>query len=362
MKHKIPVALIAILLCLLIAASIGVAASLGVFDQFAQLEGDTYLDAVDEVAMDYTDQSVHIEAENGFPEATFSLSQAHYDGQTLLASYVLDGPWIPAKFLDPDDALAEDSDFFSEASWSNQAPYFDYALSPEDIAMIDQRLAEEGRVYFEIWGQMVGDTEVYAGDVRIDALRCNLMRTPEGSVLGYTEFRYPLPEAVQDQAALQLDYTLYRGVTQCYQDETGFYERQVTEMAQTLTLPVTIEKSAQSKGVLHGFRDFADYSVSALAHISDIDVKVGITLTASPEKIHELTERLEQTGRLGYELYVDGTLCEATDRMAAFDTDHILFKTGHPLPETFTDFQLIPFFSLSDAPDDASITLSIAAQ
>ncbi len=357
-KKKMPVVLIALAIALLIAVSAAVAASFGVFDYFAKFEGDDYLRAVDQAARTYTDQAVPIAAENGFPAALFTLDQAHYDGRTLFCAYALATPWSTVTFLNPDDASAPGNDIVSEQYRSDTMPYFDYSISPADIEKIQQSIDEGGRVYFESWGQMVDDTRVYTDRCEIGARRMNLQRLPDGTVIGYTEFQYPLPEDARNLDRLELEYVFHRGVTQCYYDETGFYEKTMPEHAATIRLPVTVQKSAQSGGAWRGSGDFGAYTVTAFLHISEFDAKADILVHASKDTIERILA-WQSSFSDEYDLYTDDGFQEPLGTAAYVDLDAgtLRFTATYALPARGGEYRLVPQFALTGDRNNEAIFL-----
>ncbi len=336
----------ALVIVLIFAIGIGVAANLDVFREFAKFEGDEYLYLIDQSAKSYSDLSVDVPGEGVYPKATFTVNQAHYDGQNLFIAYTLSAPWIPVNFMDPDDALAEGNDITAEQYRINGMPYFDYSASPQDIELMHQKIAEDGRAYFEVRAQMIEDVAVYCGDTKIDALRCNLQRQEDGTTVGYIEFRFPLPEEAQNKEELRLEFLMHRGATQFYQDEAGCYEKGLDGLP-VIKLPVTIRKNAQSGVPLQGTCALEDFTVSATMVASDVDVKVDVVMLPGVKTLDELAATISG-GRFGYDLYAGDEKCTLLAGMSVYvGADAVNFKMTFKAPETPADFRLVPSIGLS---------------
>lgn len=269
-KKKISAALVLVIILLVMAISFAIAASVGIFDQFAKLEGDPYLNTMEQIAAPYADQPVAIAAYGNYTASAFRLNQAYYDGQSLVISYTLSEQWIPVHFMDPAEAWADGNDIVSEAYQEESKPYYDYVFSPEDIARMEQRLVTEGKVYLKGWSQSVDDIHVAANGVEISASRLNLSHMPDGTTIGYIEFDFPLPEEIREQEVLDLEFRLNRGGVEIYQDESGVFHKDIPYNGPAVTMPVTIQKNAEHQGALCGFEAFEEYTVSAFLYVSDI--------------------------------------------------------------------------------------------
>lgn len=345
---RLSFALVLAVTSLLLAVGVAVATSLGVFDRFAKLEGSPHLDAIHGIARPYTNQTVPIKAENGFPESTFTLNQAHYDGQSLSGAYTLSSPWVPVVFLNPDDAVANGNGIRSEQYRTELKPQYDYTLSPQDMAMIEQKLAQEGKVYFEARYQLINDTTVLAGQTAISGYRCNLLRDADGTITGYIEFGYPLPKAIQNQGKLSLDFMLNRGGFRYYQDETGMYEMRLDGLSSTVNVPVVIEKSARSNGVFRAYGKFQDHSVSAILHVSEIDIKVNLSISVSQTSTVQIDDKYLRG--LAYDLYAGSEMCQERDRTTFVDGNNLIVNITYALPDNPAGFRLVSPYGLSGEP------------
>lgn len=358
MKKKISFILVILIVSILLAVGIAVAASRGVFAQFAQFEGDEYLNSLDQFAKEYDNQTVHIKADQQFPEVTFTLNQAHYDGQLLFSAYTLTAPWIPVTFMDPADAFLDGNDIRSEQYHMEQMPFYDYVISPDDLDLIQQKIATEGKIYFEASYQTVQDSYVFSNDIKIEGNRSNLQRMPNGTTIGYSEFKFPLPREVQDQAVLNLDYIFHYGSFQFYMDETGVYEKRLESSA--IQMPVTIEKSAESDYVQRGYKESDGYSISAMMHVSDFAIKVDVLIRGTEEKIVELDKQLEQSRLHGnglFSLFAGDEKCKSMDGSGYNDGTSIDLRMTFERPSNLSDFRVVLFEKANDPQADGTIPM-----
>lgn len=339
MKTKTSMALALSILAVL-GIGIAVAASVNVFDLFARYEGNEYLAKLDQAAQSYEDQVVEIPPEGPYPAAKFMVNQAYYDGKSLVIAYTLSEQWIPVRFLNPEDALSENNDLVSEKHLDMPKPYLDYILSPQDLKLIEGRLAAGGKVYVEGWSQSINDTYVMAGDVRIGAEQLNLSHMPDGTTVGYIEFDDPLPQEVQDQEELSIEFLFSRGWLQLYEDETGFYYKGASDGQ--VNLPVTIRRNARSPEMLYGDVDFDDYHVTATASISDIEIKVHLILSASAERIREFAEKSRW---LGYDLYAGDEKCAFIGQNDYHDENSVTLDISYMLPGNPENLRLVPQYA-----------------
>lgn len=354
-KMKFSIALVLLMVALMLIG-IGIAANVNIFDVFARFEGDGYLARLNEAAQPYENQVVEIPADGPYPAAKFILNQAYYDGQSLIIAYTLSEQWIPLQFMNPQDALTEHNDLVSERYLDMPKSFFDYVISPQDIALMDEKLAVEGSMFAQGWSQSIHDSYVMAGDVRIDASRVNLSHLPDGTTIGYIEFAYPLPEQIQNQDELSIAFFFSRGAAQYYEDETGFYIKGIPNDAVNVNLPVTIKRNAHNSKTLYGYEHFGDYHVTAMAAVSDVEIKIHITISASAEIIQELAERYSL---LGYHLYVGDEKYTSTNQVSYPNTDNITIDLLFEPPENPTDkdFRLVPCNNLPKPQIDDVIPL-----
>lgn len=340
LKRKVPLIAICLLMAML-AIGVAVAATMGVFGRFAQQEGDRQLQSLDTYAQDYSDQTVNIAEDGAFPAASFSLDQAYYDGSALYVAYVLSTPWMPATFLSAADVL---QDMFAAQNERPGTPYFDYILSPEDIAQIEATFKKEGCVYFEAQYQNIGDVEVIANGTVVEGTRCNLLRQPDGSHIGYAEYAFPLPEAVQNQDVLELVFILNRGGFQYYQDETGAYMRDLVEYESHIELPITVQRGASTK-MYASYDAFDAYTVQATLSVSALGINTNITVLDSTGDEGMNDGSINVALPYAYQLYAGDIPCELLSSAGIYhNSNHLELTAIYALPDDDAVLTLVPSF------------------
>ncbi|NLO86277.1 MAG: hypothetical protein GX096_12795 [Clostridiales bacterium] len=347
---KISVGLVLVIIAIL-SIGFAVAASTNLFEFFIKVDGNDYLNQVDHAAQFYDSQTIAIPQDGHYSAAEFTVNQTYYDGQTLIVAYELSEEWIPSEFPTPSNALAEYGDFVTERYLDMPRPFLDYNLSAEDINAFDQKLEQDGAVLLECWGQWIDDNTIMCGETEISASQMNSVHTPEGTTMGYIIFDFPLPQEVQDQEALSVEFTLHRSKSIMYQDESGFYSKGISHYS--VKIPLTIRKNANPPETLTGVAALEDGYITVLATMSGFEIKATITITASPERLRELSR-----GTLSYDLYAGDEKCNSGDAVSTHEETSILTEKAFEKPDDTENLTLVISHQVSDRIESVAIPLS----
>lgn len=353
-KKKISVGLLFVIIAIF-CTGVAIAANTNLFEYFAKINGGDYLNKANQAAKFYDAQTITIPQDGHFSEAAFSVDQSYYDGQTLIIAYTLSKKWIPSQFLTEDEALAAHGDWVSEAYLDMPKPRLDDILSPEDVSLFEQKRKQDGAVQLACFTQSVDDY-VMLGETAIDASGANIVRMPDGTTMGYIIFTSPLPKEAQDQEALSLAFVFNRHSFALYEDESGFYDKHIS--GSSTQIPLTIRRNASPAEKLTGFVELGDGCITALATLSDIELKADITISASAETIQAILAQIPSGGQ-AYALYAGSEKCASPSggEQYAGETS-ITISMSMPLPEDTNNLTLVPTYTTAETASAYTIALT----
>jgi hypothetical protein len=352
MKKKFSVGLIVAFIVLLLALGVAIAAGLGVFGQLAKHGLDPRLPALESFSKTYVEQITIDPAGEFFPQVQFTMTQAHYDGQSLFVAYSLSDPTTTLEFLNPETA----GDIQWEDTYQTDEIFTDWemSLSSKDFETLQRKQREDGKVLMAVYAQFLGDGVVLPDDTYINPRSSDIQSLEDGSRVGYTEFEFPLPEAAQNQDSLTVDFRLYRRSYLYYEDATtkSFLHDYVGPW-ESVILPVTIHRNSENR-TLAGDATFGEYSASATLTISAVDVK-GECVVNAPKAWLTAWDSWNFDGDylVDYHLYADGTLCQGRLGGVGTQDGKLTFMLQFDLSKGFSELRLRPQYSQSgDRPDE----------
>lgn len=333
----------------LLIIGVAIAASLGVFGQFSNQENDERLESIEKASATLPLERYIIDSANGFPESEFTICQHYYDGQSLYLSYTLTDSTLPVTFLDTSEAtdIIWDS---SPNEYGDGVAYFDDVLSATDIEMIGKKLDEEGTVLFEAKNQAVGSATVVNGPV-LQLNRMNLRKLPDGTLIGYMEFTYPLPTEAQDKDKLDLMVTLTRSSFQYYQDDTGGYSRNLADQQQQIELICSILPTSTAQSY-RGEIISSEYAVDIALSLSDVDIKADIVVNASADwvkgwKDSFYRDQITDDIIIGFNLYANDVICNTFGSNLWTDKNMLRMSAAYKYPEKVEKLEIVPVYNLS---------------
>lgn len=352
-KKKISVGLLFLIIAIL-SIGLAVAASTNLFELFAKVNGSNYLLKVDHATQFYDSQTITIPQDDHFSQAEFTVNQSYYDGQTLIIAYTLSEEWIPSRFPIPSKAFSEYGDLVSEGYLDMPKPQLGDILSAEDISAFNQKCKQDGEVLLEGWSQSIDYYSIKSGESEFDASGSNIVHMPDGTTIGYAIFAYPLPQEVQDQDAVSVEFTFRRDSFVLYENESGFYSKDIS--SDHVQIPLTIPKNAKAVEKLTGSLELEDGCITALVTISAVDIKAIITISASAEAIEALSSIPPEN--FGYDLYAGDEKCTSPDAQWYVNETSITTNMSFRLPEDTENLTLVPSYTTSETEDAQTLPLS----
>ena len=175
-------------------------------------------------------------------------------------------------------------------------------------------------------------------------LAFHIIHMPEGTTMGYILFDFPLPQEVQDQDALSVEFTLNRSNSIMYQDESGFYSKGISNYS--VKIPLSIRKNAKTAEALTGIAALEDGYIAVLATISDVEIRTTVTITASQERIEELSTRYRET--ISYDLYAGGEKCSGSVHASIYEDTSITTEMSFRLPKGIENLTLVPSYTSAE--------------
>jgi hypothetical protein len=272
MKRKLSLGILLALLLLVLALGVSLAVGLGVFGQFADEHQDARLQNLENYSETYEEETRVEGAGEHFPEVQFTLTQAHYDGQSLYVAYKLSGASVPLIYLDPQGAADVAWDFTPEDGMFTD---WEAAVSLDEYKKLKNTLAKEGRVFLEVYDQGLGDGASLADGTYINPSRSDGQMQADGTWVGYTEFEFPLPVAAQNQESLTLKFSLLRSSRLYYEDSDGGTYYQLGDRIEPVTLTAVVRRNGENQ-TLKGQGRFETYTADITATLSNVDIKVEI--------------------------------------------------------------------------------------
>lgn len=288
--------LILVLACLCLLGSVAVAAKLGLFATFA---GDLMSemsaarlrvldDAAEDIAVNVTLTSPHENASGAENPSdaqemvahlagrtyVLTVDQAYCDGQKLYFSYTIktDALWLRHGEGRP-TGIGEWDDFVPGVRFGDVWGFRD----PDETAKIAGWLNEYDASYVIRETVCLGDGASMNGEV-LNVYDSNSEWVDENTLTGFQEVG--LPDGYETGDELNVQLTVLYGVAVYYQDETGVYDKYLTQSENRgiLTANVTLPVNGSVKE-LFGRLETDGYTAEAKLYMSDVDIHGTVTLS-----------------------------------------------------------------------------------
>ncbi len=352
-KRKFSIGVALALICVLMMG-VAVAAGLGLFERLTGADEDVRLGDLgvvsDTVSAEFvTDEGVHI-----------TIDQAYYDGTRVFLSYRLTGP---VHELETGEGAPE----VDEWDWEQPGVFYGRDVSHPETSYGDamrQHLTGESPAWARVKTTGTLDGVDLADGSYCDIIGGTCYEQADGSIIGWKECTVP-PEAAGDEITVRLG--VYRNDTLYYQDETGFYTKNMAENRKRYYYDFPVRKDTTVQA-LSGAASGEDWNATAAFTLSKIDLRGEVTV-ACPQAWNDLWwydndsgEASEADSILEWVLYLDGAPMEGynldgstggvTNGQMTYGVCYSIYgKTGA--------FKLVPIFRLSGAKPELGIDLQL---
>ena len=306
-KKKVPVALVAALVLLLVA-SIAYATGIGktifseLIDAFQGANGQKF-----EVADELSNNDETVFALTVAPEMTLTFKQSYYDGAQLVVGYALDGT-PPAVNFDFDPSgymdLAEITSPYNACAGDVTAQF----PSEEDAETFNANYERDGRA-----GALIPRVYVTGGTVDGEDLSRRWTEVEDG-----TSYYYPtLPDTALDRDSLEITYEVGVQYDYIYRDGKNAYLVTLWDMYKTENVTLTVPRTTDATRSYAGTYSDDRYSGTATMYASPLSNRVSVHLDVPKDWLPgwKEAEKLAANGYdvpVGYVLVVDGVVCEGT--------------------------------------------------
>lgn len=363
MKRKVSLALVMALTFALALAGVTLAASLGVFGQFAQDENKQQrMETLDSKAETY-DTTVEVtpeveirpakEAENDYElllayqkerAFTFTLNQAHTAGSSLFVSYTLEG--IAPNLTKGEGLPTGPFDWIQEeGQWSDENQLWNNPELQDEAG--NWLNAKDGR-YIKMDSAGMGDGANLLDGTVLDILDGDTQRLDDNTLQGYMECA--LPEGLEGDTLTFQVYLIY-GSMVVYQDQEGYRTAYVSlpDKKNIQYIPLTISRTGTTVSKT-GSLNTDVYSVTAQVFISDIDLQG----TAKMEVPQSWTAPWKMLGDgsgqtdyiMDYKLYIGDTpQNNQNGGVLVVDDTHLEISLRYNLPKEGDVLRLVPVYS-----------------
>ena len=349
----------------LLGISAAIAASLGVFERFAQQAHDRQrMQQLGHAATDYQNKiEIPGDTLSGFPDTVFTLDQAHYDGESLYISYQLSASNAPLSgFRIHGEQPGQDMlDKAEEMPIEKLADILTDSLGQEAWASIRQQLSEQGWLQLRTYTQYLGDSAVLDGYTTFYPTRTDAKGAEQGGKIGFWEFARPLPEAARNQEQLDISLTLYRETRTYYLTKEAAC---LLPGGERLALPLDLHILKDHAASIYTAKaQFDDYQVEAQAKVSAVDIKVDLLLHATNGQITDVLDTgasAEETGReriTGFALYANGQRCRMVEGSFQMDGEAMRIQLGFLAPEAIQTLVVVPEYNHGHERTKESLTL-----
>ena len=349
----------------LLGISAAIAASLGVFGQFAQRAHDPErLQQLSLLSTDYQRELViPRDKAKGYSEVVFTLDQAHYDGESLYISYGLSSRQAALTEMQvhgeqPDQAALNQAEHIPR---ENQDILFTGLLGQDAWAEIQQQLVKKGWLSLRLHTQSLGDGVYLDENTLLPLSQGNARRLDPGSEIGFMEFERPLPEAARNRERLDISLRLFREIRSYHLTREATYLMPGGEQ-EAIPLHLRILKDTAA-GIYTARGRFDAYGIEARAKASPVDIKVDLFVFAYTGLITDVLDTgasEEKTGReriTGFALYADGRPCRMVEGSFQLEGEGMRIQLGYRAPEPFQSLQLIPEYDHGNERTEEALTL-----
>lgn len=363
-KMSVAAALVMVLLFVLLGAA--VAASLGVFGQFAgdEVNGQK-LQNLENVSKSYgqTQTTEPLAASGAQVSAAgdvysqvlahqkertfdFTLEQAHFDGKRIYISYTL------GKLAEWDIAFGEGMPT-GNISWEIQkqgkAIGSNIFGDPELNKKITDHLNSHDSAYVMIDFASLSDGFFLSDGSDLDITDSGSKELADGRTQGYGEYQ-GIPQALKDADSVEASLHIIYGTEIIYQDADGYKEAVVMnpEDRGIKNIRFTILRDGKTLAK-SGEAEFEKYSAKVELTVSQVDISATLTMKCPGDWTRVWTEmgefKAEEDYVYDYALYADGKLCKETDcGIKVTATDQLEMQLRYELPVSYQTLTLRPVY------------------
>ncbi len=360
-KRKLSLSLALALVLALALIGAAIAASLGVFGQFADSSIDKdKLDKLETISQSYG-QSTTIPATKTHPESVFEVDQVFYDGDALYISYGMTGMTASGKLLGEkpgEEALKGYEDY---GDLDSNADAIRQMLGEGFWQETEKKIKTDGFAHIEVYTRYKSDGAYLDEDTYINPSEGDFKVKEDGSQIGYTEYERPLPAAIQNKDSFDLYLKIYSGTTRFYL--TGDKVMAHTERTEE-KLPIKVMRSSEKTALLAGSGSFKEYSIQISAKMNPAEVKADIVLTPAdpgflaPWQIADMDKADEEHDFLrSYKLYAGDKAIRDIAYQSNIDQGTLVIQMGFQKPETAENLKMVPVYSQSGEHPEEAVTL-----
>lgn len=347
-KKKIS-ASFALILTIILIASMALAAGLGVFGRIANQYDPTTKDRLSGLETVSTQIGTTAATGDGI---TVQIEQCYYEGDRIFMSYRLSGNLYQAA-LHEGQAPEKSWDWEEKDMICAESLTSDHPQARETLAYLDgtaPRWTEENEAF-------LGDGLLLADGTYLDIIGGDTLWQEDGSVIGWKECVIP-----QDRQAetLEIKAVLYRINNVKAQDEAGFHS--ATTRGEQTDILFTVRRGSDPKPLSGAFANDI-YQTAADFTIGQIDMKGTIRMHCPAEWVaahddweYHSNDDLIETYALycGDQLISDrGTESESYEK----ENNVILFGQLYACPESLEGLKLVPIYTKSGAHTEEAIPL-----
>jgi hypothetical protein len=365
-KKKISVAVIFAMVLMLALLGVAIAASLGVFGQFAGNETNGHkLQNLESVSTTYGKtqttepllaagvqtskaEDVYTQVLEHQKERTFdfTLEQAHFDGKTIAISYTFQkhGDW---------DIVFGEGMPTGDISWDYEKKgekYVDtHSSTIEAVNQAVKQLDGTRAAYIMIDYAGPGDGFYLEDGTPLDNLDSGMNVLADGSMKGYGEYGN-IPEKYRSAQNVQTSLNVSYGTEIIYQDTLGYKVAFVRNPENRGLAKFYFSILRDGKTLLKtGEAAFEGYSAKAELTVSQVDIQAALTMKCPEDWTLVWTQMGEFKAKddyvYDYALYADGKICKETDcSVKVIAPDQLELSLRYNLPASFQELTLRPVY------------------
>ncbi|HPJ03636.1 MAG TPA: DUF4179 domain-containing protein [Candidatus Limiplasma sp.] len=371
MKKKLSLSMAMIIAISILLVGAAIAASLGVFGQFAELPyGSGELENLEENAAVYGEtqtidptasgedaagaQDVYtaVLERQGNRTIQFTLEQGYFDGNKVAISYTIHEP-------DKAEPVFGEGLPTGDIPWDMEMEGGSYVADlwpPDALAYLDT----QEPVYVIVDYAVLGDGLFLADGTPLENATSDEQTNVDGDLQGYKTYQ-GVPEAWQDADSIDVYCNILYGSQIIYQDDTGYKVAWIANPSQNEAAQLTFTLSRNSELTqLSGAVEFAQYSAKAEVELSQAGATSTITMECPQSWVNVTTGEGETADEYVsyYQLYADDVKCPFTSgAVKDEDATHLVFMDEFSLPESYETLVLVPVYYNAGENWDEAITL-----
>ena len=378
MKKKLSLSMAMILILTILAIGAAIAASLGVFGQFAELPyGGAALDELEASATVYqftqtiqstSDEQTGQQAQDDYAaimesqkdrQVSVTLDQGYFDGNQVAISYTIHEPALAdiqrGKGMPTGDipwAVEVEGALYTDDMWPPDA------LSDKLIAYLNS----QEPVFIVVNTVSLGDGLFLADGTPLTNVTSDEMKNSDGDLQGYKTYQ-DVPEAYQTAESIDVYCNVHITSRLIYQDAQGYKEAWIyrADQQEPTIFAFTLKRNGSTRNRA-GAVETALYSASAEVTLSQIGADVSIAIECPETWVQAQTGEGDITPGMDYlayyQLYADDVRCSGTaGAVYTEDANHMVFMDSYTLPDTYTTLVLVPVYYEAREQWDEAITL-----